>query len=104
MTFAVSLSANAQRDFYRAQKYYDAEAPEQSERFVDEFFATTRRLQDFPYSAPAVRGAARRVSLHVFPYQLWYRVRDEQEAIEIIAVLHHRQDSAQLEDQLHGGE
>lgn len=32
MTFAVRLSANAQRDFYRAQAYYDAEHPELQER------------------------------------------------------------------------
>ncbi len=96
MTFVIALSSSAQRDFYRVQAHYDAEAPEQTERFTDEFFTVARRIQEFPYSAPAVRGAARRVSLRIFPYQLWYRVRDEAQLIEIIAVLHHRQDPAQL--------
>ncbi len=100
MTFAVSLSANAQRDFDRVQAYYDAHAPEQTERIVDEFFAAARRLREFPYSAPVVRGAARRVNLRVFPYQLWYRVRDEAKVVEIIAVLHHRQDPARLDERL----
>lgn len=101
MTFDVHLSADAQRDFYRAQTYYDVEAPEQTERFIGDFFATSRRLSDFPYSAPVVHGSARRVSLRVFPYQLWYRVLDAISTVQIIAVLHHRQDPAQLKQQLH---
>jgi plasmid stabilization system protein ParE len=101
VTFVVGLSASAQRDFYQAQAYYDAQAPEQTKRFIDEFFATTKRLSDFPYSAPAVRGAARRVNLRVFPYQLWYRIRDEAMAVEIVAVLHYRQDPARLDERLH---
>lgn len=104
MTFAVSLSFNAQRDFHRAQAYYDAEAPEQTDRFIDEFFTTTRLIQDFPHSAPAVRGSARRASLRVFPYQVWYRVRSEADVIEVIAVLHHRQDPERIAERLGGSE
>ncbi|WP_415106085.1 type II toxin-antitoxin system RelE/ParE family toxin [Micropruina sp.] len=97
MTFAITLSPSAQRDFYRVQAYYDTEAPEQTERFTDEFFAVARRVQEFPHSAPTVRGAARRVNLRIFPYQIWYRVRDEAQVVEIIAVLHHRQDPSRLD-------
>lgn len=98
MTFAVSLRADAQRDFYRALAYYDAEAPHETERFVNEFFAVARRLTDFPYSSPELRRGARRASLRVFPYQLWYRVNDEARVVEIIAVFHHRQDAERLKD------
>ena len=100
MTFLVRLAANARRDFHRARAYYDIEAPEETDRFVAEFFATARRLADFPYSSPELRGGARRASLHVFPYQLWYRVRDEALEIEVIALLHHRQDSDGFRDRL----
>ncbi len=100
MTFSIRLAANARRDFYRAQEYYDAKAPDQTERFITEFFATARRLADFPYSGPELRAGARRANLHVFPYQLWYRVRDETLEIEVIALLHHRQDSAEFRARL----
>lgn len=100
MTFAVRLHANAQRDFYRAQAYYDAEAPDQTERFIAEFFATAGRLAEFPNSGPELRGGARRANLHVFPYQLWYRVHEGVQEVEILAVLHHRQDSAEFGDRL----
>lgn len=92
MTFAVNLRADAQRDFYRALEYFDAEAPHETARFVDEFFTTARRLTDFPYSSPELRRGARRANLRVFPYQLWYRVHEDARVVEVIAVLHDRQD------------
>lgn len=100
MTFAVRLNADAQQDFYRAQTHYDTEAPHETARFVKEFFAAAQRLTAFPYSSPELRRGARRANLRVFPYQLWYRVRDDTSIVEIIAVLHHRQNPARLDDRL----
>lgn len=91
MTYQVRLTSNARRDRDRVLIWYDAEAPEQTERFIDEFYVSARRLGDFPHSGPVVRRGTRRVSLHVFPYQLWYRVHEDAKVVEIIAVLHHRQ-------------
>lgn len=100
MTYRVRLTRNAQRDRDRILAWYDAQAPDQSERFVDEFYSTARRLEDFPRSSPELRGEARRANLRVFPYQLWHRIHDEAQEVEIIAVLHHRQDSAEFADRL----
>jgi len=100
VTYRVRLTRNAQRDRDRVVAWYDAEAPDQSERFIDEFYATARRLEDFPYSSQELRGEARRANLHVFPYQLWYRVSAESQEVEIIAVLHHRQDSVEFDGRL----
>ena len=100
MTYDVRLTSTARQDRDRVLAWYDTEAPDQTERFIDEFYAAARRLEDFPHSGPVIRRGARRVSLHVFPYQLWYRAHDDAEAVEIIAVLHHRQDPARLDDRL----
>jgi plasmid stabilization system protein ParE len=100
VTYRVHLTRNAQRDRDRILAWYDADAPEESQRFIDEFYAIARRLEDFPYSAPELRESSRRVSLRVFPYQLWYRVHEEMQEVEIIAVLHHRQDPAEFGDRL----
>lgn len=100
MTYRVRLTRNAQLDRDRILAWYDAEASHQSERFIDEFYAAARRLEDFPRSSPELHGGARRANLHVFPYQLWYRVSDEAHEVEVIAVLHHRQDSAECDDRL----
>ncbi|MBK5249745.1 MAG: type II toxin-antitoxin system RelE/ParE family toxin [Actinomycetales bacterium] len=100
MTYHVRLTPNARQDRDRVLAWYDAEAPDQTERFIDEFYAAARRLENFPHSGRVLRRGARRLSLHVFPYQLWYRVHDDTSTVEIIAVLHHRQDSEQLNDRL----
>ena len=100
MTYDVRLTSTARQDRDRVLAWYDTEAPDQTERFIDEFYAGARRLEDFPHSGPVIRRGACWVSLHVFPYQLWYRAHDDVEAVEIIAVLHHRQDPARLDDRL----
>lgn len=100
MTYDVRLTSTARQDRDRVLAWYDSEAPDQTERFIDEFYAASRRLEEFPHSGPVIRRGARRVSLHVFPYQLWYSVHDDASVVEIIAVLHHRQDPEQLNDRL----
>jgi plasmid stabilization system protein ParE len=100
VTYRVRLTRSAQRDRDRILAWYDAESPKLSERFIDEFYATARRLERFPLSTPELRGGARRVNLRVFPLALWYRVDEEERELEIIAVLHHRQDSTGFGDRL----
>ena len=100
MTYAVRLHANAQRDFDRAVAWYAAEAPAEVPCFVDDFIATARRLEVFPHLAPLVHRGARRANLTTYPYQLWYRALDQANVIEVIALLHHRQDPAQLSERL----
>lgn len=100
MTYSVRLHTNARRDFYRAQAYYDAAAPDQTERFIADFLTVAERLGEFPHASSPLHGSARRANLHLFPYQVWYRVREESKEVEILAVLHHRQDAAQFSDRL----
>lgn len=100
MTYEVRLTSRARKDRDRVVCWYDSEAPGQTERFINEFYVTTRRLAEFPQSARVVRRGARRVSLRVFPYQLWYRLNDEAGVVEVIALVHHRQDPKQLHDRL----
>jgi plasmid stabilization system protein ParE len=48
------------------------------------------RLSGQPERYPQVLAGVRRIVLARFPYSLFYRVRPE--AIEILAVFHHRRD------------
>lgn len=86
MSLQIRLTPNARRDRDRVLAWYDTEAPDQVERFIDEFYATARQLADFPRSGPVVRRGARQVSLRIFPYRLWYRVDDEAKVVQIIAM------------------
>lgn len=39
---------------------------------------------------------ARRATLRVFPYGVWYRVHEELQVIEVLALVHERQDPSRL--------
>jgi plasmid stabilization system protein ParE len=100
VNFGVLLTPDARRDRDDIVAWYDENAPGQASRFVDEFYGAARRLEGFPHSGPVVRGGARRVTLRTFPYQLWYLVHDDEDIVEIIAVLHDRQDPTHLSKRL----
>jgi len=101
VTYQVRLLVNARRDPDRIIVYDDEQAPEQTEQFIDEFYVVARRLAVFPYAGAIRQRDACRVSLQVFPCHLWYCANDQTRAVEIVAVLHHRQDLTGLDDRLH---
>ena len=47
-----------------------------------------------------VRDGARRTSLRIFPYQIWYFVDDDAQVVNVVAILHYRQDQARLNQRL----
>lgn len=100
MTYSVLVRSSAERDIEHALDWYAEHAPEQVDRFVDELAAVVERIKDYPRSFRPLRREARRAPLRVFPYLLWYRCLDEVEIIEILALVHGRQDTGQLQDRL----
>ena len=100
MTFTARFSPNAERDFLRAQIYYDEVAPHQTDRFVAEVFAATRILADHIEIGRAVNGDVRSWRLDVFPYQLWYRVNREARVVRIVAIVGEAQDQTRFGDRL----
>lgn len=84
----------------RAQDWYSLEAPEQVDRFASELEATVQRVRRHPLRFARLRGDARRAYLRVFPYQLWYRVHEELQVVEVLALVHGRQDPSRLGERL----
>lgn len=100
MTFAVRFSPHAERDFRRAQAYYDEVAPHETDRFIANIFAAARVLAAHPELGRIVDRGARRWHLQTFPYQLWYRVSPEAREVRIIAVINDAQERQQFEGRL----
>ena len=89
MTFDVRLLPNTRRDFERIEAYHDAEAPSQTERFIEQFTATLDWIAEHA-AMPAIDDLGlRHVSLKVFRYHVWYRVLDGSTIVQVVAVLHH---------------
>lgn len=98
MTYTIRVLATAERDIERAIDWYAVEAPAHVERFEAELHRAIAKIAPHPLVPRVLASGARRIHVEVYPYELWYLVHDDLEVIEIIALIHHRQDrSAFLE-------
>lgn len=100
MTFAVQFSPNAERDFLRAQAYYDEVTPDQTDRFIATVFAAARVLIRHHEIGRVVAGDVRRWHVDAFPYQLWYRVREGARVVKVIAIVGDAQDHDRYAERL----
>ena len=94
MTYRVHVRAVAERDIERAGDWYAIEAPTHVERFEEELDDAIGRMVAHPLVPKVLVAGARRMHLNVYPYELWYLVHDELEVIEIVALIHDRQDTS----------
>jgi len=101
VTFSVLVRASARQDIEHAQAWYAEHAPEQVPRFVEQLAAAIQRVREHPHAHRFHREDARRATLRVFPYSLWFRAHDESQVVEVLALVHERQDPGRLGDRLH---
>lgn len=100
MTVRVLFYREAQRDIEEIEAYLDANAPDQTERFVADLEAAIAGIAEHPLLRAEVRPGVRPESMTVFRYHLWYRVLAEIERAEIFAVPHHSRGPEALEERL----
>lgn len=84
----------------RAQDWYAVEAPAQVDRFADELAAAVGRIRARPLLFAALRQQVRRSHLNVFPHEVWYLVHEELRLVEVVALVHDRQDPSLLASRL----
>lgn len=96
MTYTVHVRAAAERDIERACDWYAVEAPEFVERFVEELDHAIGRAVVHPLVPKVLVAGARRMHLRVYPYEIWYLVHDSLEIIEVVALVHDRQDTTTM--------
>lgn len=86
----------ARQDISRAEAWYLEHAPDHVGRFLDQLAMTVRLIRDNPALFRPLRHDARRATLQVFPYSVWYRVLDDLRVVEVLALVHERQDPETL--------
>lgn len=78
-------------DLAEAADWYDDERPGLGSRFLDAVEATLIRIEEQPRSFPlAYRDLRRALLPRPFPYQIYYRLRDD--LVEVFAVFHGARD------------
>lgn len=92
MTWTVTIREVAEPDIRSALAWYESEAPEQAERFTQEFLATLDRISAHPQVVASFARETRRMQLRIFPFQVWYLTDPELRLATVIAVVHDRQD------------
>lgn len=96
MTYTIRVLAAAERDIERATDWYAVEAPAHVERFEAELHRAIAKIAPHPLVPRVLVSGARRTHLEVYPYELWYLVYDDLRVIEIIALIHDRQDLSEF--------
>jgi plasmid stabilization system protein ParE len=100
LTYTVLFRPDAERDVEGAQDWYLLHAPEQADRFLDDLTETISSIHRWPRGYRALRRDARRATLRVFPYLVWFRVHEDEHVIEVLAVIHERQDAHRFRGRL----
>lgn len=100
MTHRIVVRPAAEQDITDATDWYATQAPEQVERFLDEFGAVVVGIGAAPRRFRTVYGEVRRAALRVFLYLVWFVLDDDADVVRILAVTHYRRDPAAVRSRL----
>jgi len=98
MRFPVKIRPEALDDLLTARDWYDARRPGFGTKLLDAFDHAVERISNTPEGYERVVGVVRRIVLPQFPYVVYFR--DQTNAVEVIAVLHGRQDDRTWRDRV----
>ncbi len=94
MALPIFFNGVAREHFLQAALWYSGENP----AFVDQLEKDIERslgiISARPFLYPVVYRDVHRTVLKRFPYNLYYRIKEN--SIEILAILHHRQNKDQI--------
>lgn len=96
MSWRVVFARLADEEFDHAVGWYLAEAPHEVDHFAGSFEAAMDTIRQRPLLAKTAYGELRHVKTGAFPYHIWYRVLQDVQLVEVVAVLHGRQDWTRL--------
>jgi toxin ParE1/3/4 len=85
---ALRILAEAEQELQLAIQFYEGRRRDLGRDFLSEVRAATDRLVRRPEAAHSILKGVRRAGVHRFPYDVIYRIKPD--AIEIIAIMHHR--------------
>lgn len=92
MSFVIVTTQEADDDLIRLTKDFAAYSVDVAERFVDEIQEVRDRILLYPYGRPEILPGIRGANLRKFRFEVWYRILEAENLIEVLGVRHHRQD------------
>jgi len=98
--WTVRLRPVTKTDLAEVVVWYRQEAPEQGQRFRDEFEQALRMIRSQPYLSPVRVAPVRCHAMRVFPYGIWYVIDDSTRTVHVLAIMHSRRDPATVANRL----
>jgi len=95
---AIEWRPAASADLADAYGWYESQAEGLGEAFFHEVRTATRVLESHPHAFPEVHRRVRRVVVHRFPYNVFYRIQDHR--VHILAVFHASRDPAAWQERI----
>ena len=90
-TYSLRLSKQATEDFWRELDYLSFESESLGEKFYSDFQQTLDRITQNPFLYAEIILFIRRGLLRKFSYQIFYIVDEINYEIEVIGILHQKQ-------------
>ena len=88
--YEIEFHAEASKEMQTAAAYYEEQAKEPGDEFLDEIEQGLRWIRQFPRLWPIYEGEYRRCLLKRFPYYLVYRTASERAFVIAAAHLHRK--------------
>ena len=99
MTFTLKLTLSAEYDVEDAMTWYNTARAGLGLAFFIELQELLERIRLFPESCPIVRRGSRCLSMHIFPYNIFYRIVETQ--VEVFAVIHSSRNPKHWQERIH---
>jgi len=88
MSYRVELSDLAVEQAFEIESYYDAQMPGLGGEFLDYLFACYLGLESNPSRWQILHQDIRRALVDRFPYSVFYRIKETDQKVEVLTVLH----------------
>jgi plasmid stabilization system protein ParE len=80
----------AARDFSEIADFYALQSESASKNFLTSLGNCVTLLQKNPFIGIAVFWFCRKIVLKKFPYCVYYKVNENEQVVEIVAIIHHK--------------
>jgi len=87
MVYKIRLISKARKELSEAREWYEEKQLGLGDRFVEEVFNKTERVQNNPLHYPLKNGF-REVSIDSFPFLIVYKILKTKELIYITSIFH----------------
>jgi toxin ParE1/3/4 len=98
LSYSVRIRVEAKFDIALAEEWYEERVPGLGLKFRAAAYGAVDRIASDPFLYPELLWGNRRLVMHRFPYNIWFRVSGT--AVLVVAVIHGKRGAGTLRSKL----